>query len=58
MSELELKVTHVKDLTQNIKMFEFVAANGGDLPVRVHASRLTIHGHQLVLWLCAQLAGR
>lgn len=32
MAELELKVTLVKDLTANVKMFEFVAANGGDLP--------------------------
>lgn len=32
MAELELKVNLVKDLTPNIKMFEFVAANGGDLP--------------------------
>ncbi|CAM9619207.1 unnamed protein product [Phaeothamnion confervicola] len=32
MAELELKVTQVKGLTPNIKMFEFVAAHGGDLP--------------------------
>ncbi len=32
MAELELKVTEVKGLTPNIKMFEFVAANGGELP--------------------------
>lgn len=32
MAELELKVTQVKGLTPNIKMFEFVAAQGGDLP--------------------------
>jgi len=30
-------------------------ANGAKLPVRVHASKLKIHGHPLVLWLCAQL---
>jgi PAS domain S-box-containing protein len=27
-------------------------ANGSALPVRVHATKLTIHGHPLVLWLC------
>ncbi len=32
MAELELKVTLVKDLTPNVKLFEFGAANGGDLP--------------------------
>jgi CheY-like chemotaxis protein len=25
---------------------------GGELPVRTHVSKLTIHGHRLVLWLC------
>jgi hypothetical protein len=30
--------------------------NGGSLPVRVHSSKLTIHGHPLVLWLCHELA--
>ena len=28
-------------------------ANGGALPVRVRISKLTIHGHPLLLWLCA-----
>ena len=28
-------------------------ATGGALPVHVHASELTIHGHPMVLWLCA-----
>lgn len=32
--------------------------NGGALPVRVHSSKLTIHGHPLVLWLCHELAGK
>lgn len=32
MAELELKVTEVRGLTPNIKLFEFVAANGGELP--------------------------
>jgi vanillate O-demethylase ferredoxin subunit len=32
MAEIELEVTEVKDLTPNIKMFEFVAAGGGELP--------------------------
>jgi ferredoxin-NADP reductase len=32
MAELELKVTEVKGLTPNIKMFEFVAADGSELP--------------------------
>jgi CheY-like chemotaxis protein len=31
-------------------------ANGRPLPVRVHSSKLTIHGHPLVLWLCHELA--
>lgn len=47
MAELELKVTHVKDLTPNIKMFEFVAANGGDLPAfdaGAHIDIKTAHG--------------
>jgi PAS domain S-box-containing protein len=29
------------------------SANGGTLPVRVRISKLTIHGHPLLLWLCA-----
>jgi len=33
-------------------------ANGCALPVRVHATKLTIHGHPLVLWLCHELDGR
>lgn len=32
MADLVLKVTAVRDLTSNIKMYELVAANGGDLP--------------------------
>jgi vanillate O-demethylase ferredoxin subunit len=47
MAELELKVKHVKDLTPNIKMFEFVAANGGDLPAfdaGAHIDIKTAHG--------------
>jgi vanillate O-demethylase ferredoxin subunit len=32
MPDLELKVTKVRDLTSNIKMFELVNAKGGDLP--------------------------
>ncbi len=32
MSEIELKVTAIKELTPSIKMFEFVRADGGDLP--------------------------
>jgi vanillate O-demethylase ferredoxin subunit len=32
MAEIELKVAQVKSLTPNIKMFEFVAADGGELP--------------------------
>jgi CheY-like chemotaxis protein len=30
--------------------------NGGPLPVRIHSSKLTIHGRPLVLWLCHELA--
>jgi PAS domain S-box-containing protein len=33
-------------------------ANGSALPVRVHATKLTIHGHRLVLWLCHESHGR
>jgi CheY-like chemotaxis protein len=29
--------------------------NGGSLPVRVHSSKLIIHGRPLVLWLCHEL---
>jgi PAS domain S-box-containing protein len=38
-------------------MFESVmtCAGGSALPVRVHTSKLTIHGHPLVLWLCHEL---
>lgn len=32
MSDIELKVTAIKDLTPKIKMFELVPANGGELP--------------------------
>ncbi|MGE0652261.1 MAG: 2Fe-2S iron-sulfur cluster-binding protein [Alphaproteobacteria bacterium] len=32
MADIQLKVTEVRDLTPNIKMFELVAAEGGDLP--------------------------
>jgi len=32
MPDLELKVTKLRDLTSNIKMFELVNAKGGDLP--------------------------
>ncbi|MDX1484234.1 MAG: PDR/VanB family oxidoreductase [Alphaproteobacteria bacterium] len=32
MSDLELKVTAIEELTPSIKMFEFVNAQGGDLP--------------------------
>jgi vanillate monooxygenase ferredoxin subunit len=32
MAEIELKVAQVRSLTPNVKMFEFVAADGGDLP--------------------------
>ena len=32
MAELELKISQVKQLTANIKMFELVAANDGELP--------------------------
>ncbi|MGD0812948.1 MAG: response regulator [Verrucomicrobiota bacterium] len=32
-------------------------AGGNNLPVRVHASKLTIHSHSLVLWLCHELRG-
>ncbi len=31
-------------------------ANGDALPVRVHTTRLTLHGHRLVLRLCRELA--
>jgi vanillate O-demethylase ferredoxin subunit len=47
MAEIELKVSLVKDLTPNIKMFEFVAANGGDLPpfqAGAHIDVKTAHG--------------
>ena len=33
-------------------------ATGDALPVRVHTTKLTIHGHPLVLWLCHELTGR
>ena len=42
MAELELKVTLVKDLTSNIKMFEFVAIDGGDLPPFAAGAHLDI----------------
>ncbi len=32
-------------------------ANGSALPVRVHTTKLTIHGHPLVLRLCRDLSG-
>jgi PAS domain S-box-containing protein len=32
-------------------------ADGHPLPVRVHTSQLSIHGHPLVLWLCQKLNG-
>lgn len=32
MADLELKVTDIRDLTSNIKMYELKAAKGGDLP--------------------------
>jgi ferredoxin-NADP reductase len=32
MADLELKVTDIRDLTANIKMYELRAAKGGDLP--------------------------
>jgi vanillate O-demethylase ferredoxin subunit len=47
MAEIELKVSLVKDLTSNIKMFEFVAANGADLPpfqAGAHIDIKTEHG--------------
>ena len=47
MAELELKVSHVKDLTPNIKMFEFVPVNGGELPpfqAGAHIDIKTAHG--------------
>ncbi len=40
MSEIELKVTAIKDLTPSIKMFEFVRADGGDLPAFEAGSHL------------------
>jgi len=33
-------------------------ANGSALPVRVHTTKLTIHGHPLVLRLCREIGGR
>jgi len=34
-----------------------VIANGSAMPVRVHTTKLTIHGHPLVLRLCRDLGG-
>lgn len=34
-----------------------MCANGRALPVRVHATKLTIHDHPLVLWLCQEFTG-
>lgn len=34
-----------------------VRTNGDPLPVQVRATKLTIHGHPLVLWLCRELSG-
>jgi PAS domain S-box-containing protein len=34
-----------------------VLANGNAMPVRVHTTKLTIHGHPLVLRLCRDLTG-
>jgi CheY-like chemotaxis protein len=34
-----------------------VSTRGQAVPVRIHASKLTIHDHPLVLWLCHQLTG-
>jgi PAS domain S-box-containing protein len=36
--------------------FDCTLANssGRPVPVRVHASKLTLHGRALVLWLCAE----
>jgi PAS domain S-box-containing protein len=31
------------------------SVGGNNLPVRVHATKLTIHSHPLVLWLCREL---
>lgn len=33
-------------------------ARGGSLNVWVHASKLTLHGHRLVLWLCHEFPAR
>lgn len=47
MAEIELKVAQVKSLTPNIKMFEFVAANGSELPpfeAGAHIDIKTAHG--------------
>jgi PAS domain S-box-containing protein len=47
-------------IAANPTLFEcaMTCANGNALPVRVHASKLTLHGHPLVLWLCQELDGR
>jgi ferredoxin-NADP reductase len=42
MAEITLKVIQVKDLTPHIKMFEFVAADGGDLPAFAAGAHIDI----------------
>jgi ferredoxin-NADP reductase len=42
MAEITLKVIQVRDLTPHIKMFEFVAADGGDLPAFAAGAHIDI----------------
>jgi ferredoxin-NADP reductase len=47
MAEIQLKVAQVRSLTPNIKMFEFTAADGGELPpfeAGAHIDIKTAHG--------------
>ena len=39
MAEIELRVTEVRGLTPNIKLFEFVAVDGGELPPGISVHR-------------------
>jgi len=58
------KISHVlavldKAGADDVAPFEcaLTLADGSALPVRVHTTKLTIHGHPLVLRLCRELAG-
>ena len=43
MAELELKVTDIRDLTPEIKRFEFVSATGGELPPFEAGAHIDVH---------------